>query len=191
MKKFLLVLALDLLLAIALLLTPAGDVVFAKMGKWLVVETPVARVDLIVALGGDRLRQERAVELLRRGIGRHILFTGADARERDYGCLGVPADAALPIAPAVYTTSREAEVVRDAVEKSRFRSILIVTSTYHSRRAFGAFRRAFRGRDVDIELATCDDPAFLSRPWWKSHMGQKTVLTEYAGLAYYWMKGDL
>jgi uncharacterized SAM-binding protein YcdF (DUF218 family) len=174
-----------------LFLTPAGNPALSKMGNWLVVRTPVEHVDLIIALGGDRLRQEKAVELYRQGIARFILFTGADSRERDYGCLGLPPEATLPIAPAVFTTGGEADAVRGAVEQKKIRSILIVTSPYHSRRALGIFRRAFRGRGVEIEIATCDYPAFLLQPWWKSHMGQKTVLTEYFGLAYYWLRGGV
>src|SRR5258708_24492027 len=98
------------------------------MGKWLIVTTPVHRSDLIVALGCGGARQEKAVEFYRQGLAPFVLFTGADARDRDYGCLGVPPEAALPVPRADLTTNGEASTVREIVERNHYRSILVVTS---------------------------------------------------------------
>ena len=185
--RFLLVAA----LAVLLLVTPAGHAVLRRAGQWLVVTTPIHRADVIVALGGDRARQEKAYELYQRGLAPFVLFTGADARDRDYGCLGIPPEAAMAVPAPVFTTNGESDVVREVVEKNRFHSVLIVTSPYHSRRALAAFRKEFRGRPVEVMLDVCDAPAFLAHPWWTSHMGVKTILTEYFGLAYYRVKGYL
>ncbi len=179
------------LLAGFLLLTPPGKTALVGMGRWLVVATPLHRADLIVALGGDRGRQETAAELLRRGIAPRVLFVGADARQRDYECLGIPASSAVPLLPEAYTTGEEAERVRDLVRSSGYRSVLIVTAPYHSRRARWIFRRAFSGTGVEVEVATTVIRAFRIDNWWTTHMGQKTIGGEYLGLAYYWLKETL
>lgn len=174
---------------VVLLVTPPGHTVLTRAAQWLVETTPVHRADVIVALGGDRARQEKAVELYRQGLAPFVLFTGADARDRDYGCLGVPPEAGLAVPRPVFTTNGESDVVREIVEKDRFHSVLIVTSPYHARRALAVFRKEFRGRPVEVMVAVCDAPAFLAHPWWTSHMGVKTIGGEYVGLVYYWAKG--
>ncbi|MGH7488619.1 MAG: YdcF family protein, partial [bacterium] len=100
-----------------------------------------------------------------------------------------PPEAALPVPRQAFTTNGEADSVREVVEKNRYRSILLVTSPYHSRRAFAVFRKEFRGRPVEVQIAVCDPPAFLDKPWWCSHMGVKTIVGEYCGLAYYQLRG--
>lgn len=45
-----------------------------NIGQWLIVERPVEKVDLVVALGGDRRRQEEAVRLLHQGVAQWIAF---------------------------------------------------------------------------------------------------------------------
>ncbi len=188
MKTFLFILLLPSLVVI-FLVTPAGHTVLMRAGQWLVVTTPVHRADVIVALGGDRARQEKAAELYRQGLAPFVLFTGADARNRDYGCLGIPPEAALAVPRPVFTTNAEGDTVREIVDKNRYRSILLVTSPYHSRRALAVFQKEFRGKPVEVLLTTCDPPAFLDHVWWRSHMGVKTILTEYFGMSYYWLKG--
>jgi uncharacterized SAM-binding protein YcdF (DUF218 family) len=171
--------------------TPVGRLLLRRAAHWLVVRTPVDSVDLIVALGGDRGRQETAVELLRRGIGPRVVFLGADSRERDYECLGVPAAQAVGLLPPAYTTGEEADRVRDLVRARGYRSVLIVTAPYHSRRALWIFRRALRGTGVTVEVETTVVRAFQIENWWTTHMGQKTIGSEYLGLAYYWMKNAI
>lgn len=174
-----------------LLITPRGNSMLAGAGRWLVVTTPQRRVDLIVALGGDRGRQEAAADLLGRDRGHFLLFVGADARQRDYACLNLPAPRCLPVPPPAWTTGEEAAEVAGIMRSSHFNSVLIVTSPTHSRRALWIFRRALRGTGVEVLFAPSPNPAFPIDRWWKFHMGVKSVVTEYFGLGYYWVKGYL
>lgn len=159
-----------------------------RMGAWLAVTTPVHSVDLVVALGGDRGRQEKAAALFNRGLAGYVLFVGADARERDYGCLGLPPDRCLPLAPAAYTTGEEAVATRAVARAMRFRSVMIVTSPYHSRRALWIFRRAFRDSGVEALISPSPNPTFRMDSWWRSHVGCKVVIGELVGIGYYWMR---
>ena len=152
------------------------------------VETPLREVDLVVALGGDRGRQVMAVEILRQGLARQVLFTGADVQPHDYQCLGVPVGRAMALPVLAYTTYEEAVAIRQIVQAYSLGSVLIVTSAYHARRAYWTFDRIFRGTGVELLIASVPPKGFTMDAWWKSHVGRIQVLREYMGLAYYGLK---
>jgi len=154
----------------------------------LVVETPLREVDLVVALGGGRERQVMAVNLLQQGLARQILFTGGDVQPNDYQCLGVPVGQVMALPGSAYTTYEEAVAIHQIVQAHSLGSVLIVTSAYHTRRAYWTFEQVFRGTGVELLMASVPPRGFTIDTWWKSHMGRKPVLIEYMGLAYYWLK---
>jgi len=155
------------------------------LGRWLVVETPLREVDLVVTLGGDRGRQAMAVKLLQQGLARQVLFTGADVQPHDYQCLGVPTGQVMALPVLASTTYEEAIAMRQIVQAHSISSVLIVTSSYHTRRVYWTFERVFRGTGVELLIASVPPRGFTMEAWWKSYMGRKSVLIEYMGLAYY------
>jgi uncharacterized SAM-binding protein YcdF (DUF218 family) len=160
-----------------------------SLGRWLVAETPLREVDLLVALGGGRERQRTAVQLLQQGLARQVLFTGADVQPDDYQCLGVPVGQAMALPVLAYTTYEEAVAIRQIMQAHGLGSVLIVTSSFHTRRAYWLFEWVFRGIGVELLIASVpDNRAFTMDTWWKSHIGRKQVLMEYMGLAYYGLK---
>ena len=157
-----------------------------NMGQWLVVETPLRQVDLIVALGGDRVRQDEAIKLLKQRIARQVLFVGADVRPHDYQCLGVSNEQAIAPPGPSYTTYEEAVVTRQVALERGFKSLLIVTSPYHLRRTSWTFEHVLEGTGVILSFYPSRNGAFSMDAWWKNYIGRKTVLNEYLGLAFYW-----
>jgi uncharacterized SAM-binding protein YcdF (DUF218 family) len=158
-----------------------------RMGQWLIVEHPVKKVDLIVALGGDRGRQEEAARLLREDVAHWILFVGADVRQGDYHCLGVPIDRTVLPATRAFTTYEEAATTRQIIQKRDFKSVLVVTSPYHERRSLWVFKRVLQDTSVNLQITSSQGPAFSPDSWWKSDSGRRLVVKEYLGLAYYWL----
>jgi uncharacterized SAM-binding protein YcdF (DUF218 family) len=156
------------------------------MGQWLVVEKSVQQVDLVVALGGDRRRQEEAVRLLHQGLARWIIFLGADVRPNDYRCLDVPVTQIIDPGIPSYTTFDEATTTRSVTQQRGFKSVLIVTSLYHERRALWVFKKVFIGADVHLQV-TSSPENFPLHTWWHSYIGRKMVIFEYLGLAVYWL----
>ncbi len=185
-RKWTVSVAVTLLMAIGLLAWFREPLLVA-IGRWLVVERPLQSADVVVALGGDRERQEAAVGLLKQGQAQWVLFVGSDVRLRDYECLGVPAERVVAPPWPAYTTQEEALATREVVEERGFRSVLVVTSPYHLRRALWTFRRVLRDDSVTIGGVSASDHGFSIEAWWKSHIGRKAVLTEYVGLLYYWL----
>ncbi len=157
---------------------------FIRFGEWLVVETPLEAAELVVALGGSRERQEKALKLLKQGFAKRILFTGPDFRPRDYDCLGITREGIKPPMVA-YRTYEEALVTKQVMEQESFRSAIIVTSPYHLRRVRMIFNKVFGDDGMTVAFYPSRNRAFSMNDWWKSHYGRKAVIMEYLGLIYY------
>lgn len=157
--------------------------ILIMIGNWLVVETPIQEADLVVALSGERERQDEAVKLLKEGFAKWILFT-ANFRSHDYACLGIARQGIEPPIPA-YRTYDEAVVTRKAMEQKGLRSAIIVTSPYHLRRTRLIFARVFDGKGTRLIFHPSENSSFSMNAWWRSYYGRKMILLEYLGLVYY------
>lgn len=175
--------------------------------RWLAVADALPRADAVVVLGGAAAYVERTREAARLyGEGRApvVVLTNDGLRggwsqeqqrnpffhERagdELRRAGVAADR-IELVPGLVTgTHDEAVAVRAYAAARGWRSLLVVTSRYHSRRARWTFRRVFAGSDTAVGLAPAapgegTPPAFA---WWLSPRGWRLVAGEYLKLIYY------
>lgn len=100
---------------------------------------------------------------------------------------GVPRAAIEVIPSAVTSTYDEARALREYAVKHNLRTLLVVTSAYHSRRALWTMRRVFQGSGVEVGLEPAAQAAPTPSPalWWLSRRGWKSVAGEYVKLIYY------
>jgi uncharacterized SAM-binding protein YcdF (DUF218 family) len=99
----------------------------------------------------------------------------------------VPPQSIEVIMQPVSSTYDEAQLLRDYAQQHGVRSILIVTSAYHSRRALWVFSKVLRDVGVQIGLDAVP-PGQQSPPpetWWLTLRGWKLVPTEYVKMVYY------
>lgn len=173
----------------------------------MITQAPLDKADAIVVLGGSATYRERSREAARLFFAGHaprILVTNdnqrgpwssADQRnlffyERSVEALekaGVPSQSIEVLMQPVTSTYDETEVVKAYAQQHGLRSILIVTSAYHSRRALWVFSRVFRDSGVQIGLDAVP-PGQQSPPaatWWLSIKGWQQVPTEYVKMVYY------
>lgn len=189
--------------AAALLLWP-----FAAWGaaRVLVVRAGVGRADALVVLSGSAAYRERAAEaarLYREGRAPLVLlsddgvlggwseaeqrnprFVELAAAELERG--GVPAESIKVLGARPTSTYDEAEAVRAYAAAQGLRSLVVVTSSYHSRRALWTWRRVFRGSGVEVGLEPAEGertPGAWS--WWLSAAGWRQVGGEYVKMSYY------
>lgn len=178
--------------------------------RWLVVSAPLQNADAIVVLSGSNAFLQRvghATVLYRQGISSTIVLTN-DGQEGSWSPLeqrnplfversesellahGVPRSAITVIPQIVSNTYSEAELLRRYAEENHLRTLLIVTSSYHSRRALGAFRQSFAGSDceVGIDPVPPDLEGFSTKTWWLRAKGWRMVAMEYPKLVYYWWR---
>ncbi|HEX7956492.1 MAG TPA: YdcF family protein [Pyrinomonadaceae bacterium] len=170
----------------------------------LVVSEELARADALVVLAGSDAyveRAERAAELYRAGRAPRVYVTDDGQRggwsqelqrnpsfaeravwELERG--GVPRASIEVLPPPVQSTHDEARLVRDCARRRGLRSLLLVTSGYHTRRALWTFRKEFGGDGVAVGVA-----AARQRPgpggWWLSPRGWRVVAGEYVKMLYY------
>lgn len=101
---------------------------------------------------------------------------------------GVTPDA-IEILPATVDGTRdEAELVISQAIARGIRSINIVTTEHHSRRALWIFNRTAesKGSPVKIGVRTAR-ASFDDRIWWASERGWRGIALEYLKFGYYWL----
>lgn len=175
----------------------------------LLVKADLPSADALVVLSGSSSYLERthkAAELYRQGRAPLVLLTNDHTRGGWSSALqtnpyfvdraaeeltnhGVPAER-IRIVPGVATsTHSETVIVKDFAAEQGLRSVLIVTSAYHSRRALRTFRTTFEGTNVAIGLepAAIGPQTPAAATWWLRPSGWRDVAGEYVKLIYYWV----
>jgi len=196
------------ILRIVLAVVVGWAIVAALAARFLVVTEPLAAADAIVVLSGSSAyveRTQKAAQLYREGRAPRVLLTNDHTRggwdnaqqrnpyfvERAADELmkaGVPWDRILILSGVAGSTRDEAIIVKGYVANEGVRSVLLVTSSYHSRRALRTYRQVFAdtGTTIGLEPASAAPSVF----WWLRPEGWRTVGGEYAKLIYYYFKYD-
>ena len=194
-------------MSIGLLVLAVWEILAWAGANYLVVQTEPSRAEALVVLSGAADHSERAqwaASLLQQGRAPRVILTNDNVRggwsqaeqrnplfvERAFSELqraGVPPERISVLPQTVDSTYAEATLLRQYAEANGIRSLLVVTSGYHSRRALWTFRRVFEGSGVTIALdaapAGNQTPAPLT--WWLSATGWRMVAGEYLKLVYY------
>ncbi len=116
-------------------------------------DTP--KVDAIVAITGGKWRIEHAARLLADGKGKRLLIAGADPSVRKgdlvrrLGGKRKLFDCCVDLGSESVDTRSNAEEARRWMERRKFKTMRLVTSDWHMRRARYEFNRQF-GRDARI-----------------------------------------
>jgi uncharacterized SAM-binding protein YcdF (DUF218 family) len=73
------------------------------------------------------------------------------------------------------------------VKENNFKTAIVVTSNYHTRRSRYAFKKVFKDSNVKILISPCPGGSFSPGEWWKSRKLVKSVFLEYIKLLYYFL----
>ena len=195
-----------LLTALVLVLIVWGVVAWVA-ARALIVKADLPSADALVVLSGSSSyleRTQKAAELFHQGRAPLVLVTDDHTRGGWSSALqtnpffvdraideltrhGVPPER-IRIAPGVAdSTHSEAVIVKNFAAAQGLRSVLIVTSGYHSRRALRTFRTTFEGTGVAIGLdpVTNGPQTPPAASWWLRPSGWRDVAGEYCKLLYY------
>lgn len=201
------ILRLALTALIVVVLWPAAAWAAAQL---LIVHEPLTTVDAIVVLSGSatfRERVQHAAALYKVGVAHKIVLTNDNLRggwstaaqrnpfyhelaKEELVRSGVPAQNIEIIMVPTLGTHDEAEKLKQYCEKHGVRSIVVVTSAYHSRRALWTFRQVFRNsnRTIGIDPAAAGIQTPSPGTWWLNRFGWSLVPNEYMKLAGYWLR---
>ena len=166
-------------------------------GTALVVNVPLAEPDAILVLGSHEWERLPAAAELARHSPSALLFLTQPRSVSIHNChdCGHRTDRliAAGVAPArivmlpdkVSNTRDEASAARNECQRRGIQRLLIVTSPYHTRRAWRIFTRAFTGTPVTLGVASARDYS-PARPgdWWKAAYDRAYVRYEWAAIVY-------
>jgi len=165
----------------------------AASGRFLIIDEP-RKSDAIVVLGGDNDRPPaKGLELLSQGFApRLILDVPARTRIYQWNQLelaqqyvkGLPQAAMVTVCP-IYGLSTRAEAgdVARCLQGTDIKSLLIVTSDFHTRRSLSIFRHALKGYDCSVAAAFYERE--FGAQWWRDREWAKTNLEEWEKLVWW------
>jgi uncharacterized SAM-binding protein YcdF (DUF218 family) len=179
---------------------------FAHIGLYLTKEDPLRNADAIAVLAGTRMdRALEAADLYQRGYAPRIVIT-REKPERSFAALaergvalepdadvtrdvlqrlGVPA-AGIMIPDAVHdNTAQEAQTLRQLAVSNHWRTIIVVTSKYHLRRAGFAMRRELKDTGTEVVMRGTRYDEVNPDRWWTSRADWRWVITEGGKLVAY------
>jgi uncharacterized SAM-binding protein YcdF (DUF218 family) len=199
----------SLRLAVALSLFLIWVFLAPFLARNLVVEKSLERADAILVLSGSSTyleRTQKAAEIFKTGVAPKIFLTDDGSRggwdrtqqrnpffaERAKWELmkeGVPEDAIEILPGIVEGTQDEAIVAEKTLRERNLRSILLVTSPYHTRRTLSTFETLLHKNAVEVGIVYPPPGGQSPSPnyWWLSARGWRFVAGEYLKIAYYWL----
>ncbi len=198
------------LLAILLAALILLAIVLSRAGIYLQRSDSLQQADAIVVLmGSSGDRALHAFELLEAGWARQIILSGTHTSARELFAqrnihipnnadivrqllneLGVANTLITTIAGSVQSTTEEAQLLRSFLETIEpLDTLLLVTSSYHTRRVGITYRHVLNKLDAPPVLITSASPytEFQARRWWRCRQSAKHVVMEYSRLFYFWM----
>ena len=168
----------------------------SAMGSYLIREEAPKKADIALVLSGgsDGMRIITAAGLVKDGYAPLVLVSGPGGNYGWYEC-----DLAIPFAvkrgfPNSYfahlehlahSTAEEAQAVIPELRRRGAKSVLLVTSNYHTRRAANIFRAG--APEITFIPIAAPDKYFTPDGWWHSREGQKTFLTEWEKTVAVWV----
>lgn len=179
-------------------------IVFFGVGRWLVIEDPLAHADVIVVLSG-RL-PERAIEaarLYKAGYAdqvwispppspaeelkaMHISFVGEDFySEKVLIVKGVPPDSIRVLDQPDVNTEAEVRQISDTLRSAQLHSAIIVTSKPHTRRVRTIWRK-LAGSGLRLIIRYPEDDMYDGAHWWRHTRDGLDVMRETLGLLNAW-----
>ncbi len=187
-------------------LTAYHEPILTRIGGYLVVSHELEDADLIVCLSGGQVeRGLAAADLYEKGLAPRVLVSpeippdGYEALERagieiprSVDVLrrileesGVPGRSIVEGEQPARSTMGEARTAIDLAGEKGYRSLIVVTSPTHTRRAWMTFRHAAGGNGITIRMAPSSYSGFRAEDWWKTRRYVREVIVEYQKLLYY------
>ena len=158
-----------------------------------VVDEPAGHADAIIVLGDDNFYADRAThaaQLFRQGVAPIVVASGKKLRpnagiselmEHDLLERGVPKEKILPFAHDSSSTEEEALALKALAVEKNWKSAVLVTSNYHTRRARYIFQKIFP-RNIMVSVASAPDGEFDPGRWWEKRQSQKLFGHEMLGM---------
>lgn len=186
----------------------ARSLYLPQLAEFLIRNDPLEKVVAIIVLGGDDpagSRVSEAVSLLHQGWAEVLVVSGgpivwhtnaADVMRKQAEELGVPPDKIIAVPNSVPTgrtqladsTLSEARVLLAECESRKYKTLIVVTSNFHTRRAGRIFRRVFQGSGIRVLVHPSPDTSFNVDHWWTRRTDARMWFLEMQKLAFSYLE---
>ncbi len=197
-KRFLFTLLYAVFVLAFLVVSTAGTWLPA-IGHWFFVQTKVANADAIAILsGGGPERLCHGFELYKRGMAPEIWYTGDKPLETRSDFMdsemalnfaaryGVPKEK-IKLLPST-STFEDGKSIAALVKEKKIKSLIVVTSWYHTRRAMNVLHHCLADTNVIIYISSSTNLPFTPDNWWRDEEGLVSVVNEAIKTALYWRR---
>ena len=162
-------------------------------GESWIVEDPLERSDAIIVLSDDNFYADRAThaaDLYRHSLAPLVVASGrrlrpyagiAELMQHDLIERGVPKDRILAVAHNAENTREEAQALAQQALDHKWKSVIVVTSNYHTRRARYIFLHVFPSQ-IAVRVSGSHDGDFDPEHWWQTRSSLKELTREFAGM---------
>jgi uncharacterized SAM-binding protein YcdF (DUF218 family) len=181
---------------LALLALVGAALAFALNAGQILVVHDLRKADAIVVLDGETDRRPAlGLELMRQGYSPRVLldastdariyrWTRAEIAEQYVHALPPEVASSVSVCGiSALSTVDEAKQARRCLEAVGARSLLVVTSEYHTRRALSVFRHTLAGRSIGVAGAV--EPDQFGLRWWRHRQWAKVTLREWMALIWW------
>jgi uncharacterized SAM-binding protein YcdF (DUF218 family) len=178
--------------------------VFLNVGRWLVVQDPLQKAAGIAVLSGRMPgRALEAARVYRQGYAGRVWLTHSTEPGKALAALsipfvgdeeynrqiliheGVPEDAIEVLDPPIVNTADEMQTIGAALQKQKERTVILVTSPVHTRRAKALWNK-IAGKDGVALLHGVSDDSYDGVHWWRTTPDALDVVREVLGLVNVW-----
>ena len=174
------------LIAILILLLSQYELLFTGYARFFTIDNPTYGVNApIVVLSGGFLK---AFELYEKGYGKRLLLTTErhlnskvahlfptvkQKAEKIAQALDIQVEfETVPsLKGGATSTFDEAHDLLAFCYKEKIKHLIIVTDSFHTRRALYAFKKVFQGSDIKVEASAATNEIFNEENWWHSDRG--------------------
>jgi uncharacterized SAM-binding protein YcdF (DUF218 family) len=143
----------------------------------------LGKPDAIVALTGGGARLDAAVALFERGVGKRLLISGVapSTTKKELKLLahgGARFDCCADLGFQAADTHGNAEETAGWVRAHHYRSIVVVTATYHMPRSLSEFSARMPG--VELKPYPVEPEGIDLHEWWRDPRALRVLQGEYA-----------
>lgn len=191
-----------LVIAVILLVPILSNSYFIKLSyDYLAVKDHPDKTDIIIVLSGDVAgdRVPRAVELFTKGYAEKVMMIGSQIQwdtyeqeimKRHAMYLGVPVDNIMAVDQGESTYAQAVRAVK-IMKYNSFKSAIVVTSDYHTRRTRYVFNKVSSNEQLKFIFIPSDSlytNLIRSSRLWKHSELFELLFYEYTKLLWYWLR---
>ncbi len=176
-----------------LIVVAIAALLFLFAGRLLLVDSPEHADAIIVLAGETQARPQKGVQLLQQGYAPRLILNVSN-QERIFNFSlpelaqrwqqSLPQNQQMSVCPIMgLSTWDEAHEAASCLQRFKAHNVLIVTSDFHTRRAFSIFQHELP--TLHFSVAAAYNPVTFGTAWWKHREWAKTTVNEWARLLWW------